>query len=372
MSFGLIYHSSEPESKKDVYTEHTNLDFNINVGEGRVLVKNSVKLVGDIRVLDNAARNATDIYFDHVCGAHSFIDSVQVQFIDGPNAGSKENCQNYARFVSMSEQAMKCPEDAFSKSSVMELKSADERGSIIYSKGRTTINTGAKVTLDQDFAIAPHCILNRMAGDHLPYSKSGVIRFTANLAPNRSALMGAAYNQAQDSYEIRNPRVLFQSIPDDGKQKQSVMRSIYNVKNSILSNFSNVQARVPAVCDAVSISFQRQSREQAAPFSNYQCEEPRALDEIQFLFNDSTNEFISYVISDQTEMLDRYIESFNVTGHNRIAGSKYKDNRSFGVGLPFNQPVDLSNQKFSLQVKSGASNVLPYNCYMYFHSIMVM
>ena len=369
---GLLYHQSLPETKKDSYVEFDALDFNINVGEGRVLVKNSVRLLADLKVLDNGARNATDIFFDPKCGAHAFIDSVQTSFLEGNMAGQKESIQNYARYVGMLQSATKCPEDSLNASDLMELKGFNVETTTLYSKGRTTRNSGAKLTNDQDFAIKPVCVLNKMSGGDLPYSKSGTIRLTLNLAPNRSALMGPALNNAQDSYELSNPRLTFQSLPDTGSNRQTVMRSVYNIKNSIQSSFANIQARIPAISDSCSVSFQRQNREQTAPHSNYNAEKPVGIKEVQFLFNDSTNEYITYKIDDITEMLHRYIRSFADTGHNSVSVDRLNSNQAFGLGLAFNSFVDLSSQKFALQIRSDIDNTQPYNVYLYFHGIMAV
>lgn len=368
----LQYHRAECEQKKDSYIEFDSLDFNINVGEGRVLVKNSVRLCADLRILDNGARSAVEINFDPKCGAHAFIDSATTQFLDGPMSGQKENVQNYSRYVAMQESCTKTPEDSLNASMVVELKADDEATTVLYSKGRVTRNSGTKITQDQDFAMKPVCMLNKMSGGHLPYSKSGVIRLSLNLSPNRASLMGLVYNQAQDSYELRNPRLLYQSLPDVGNNQQTIMRTIYNIKNTIQSNFANIQARVPAIAEAVSVSFQRQDREQSVPFSNYLLNQPCGIEEIQFLFNDSTNEYISYKIDDKTEMLQRFINSFKDTGHNTISGDRFNANNTFGLGMSFGGFIDLSTQKFALQVRSKINNTQPYNCYMYFHGLMAV
>lgn len=377
---GLLYHQSQCETKKEHYEEFDALDFNINVGEGRVLVKNSVRLLGDLKVIqgDDGARSTKSLEFDPKCGAHAFIDSVQTSFLDGPMAGQKENLQNYARYVGMLEAGTKCPEDALNASDVVELKGVNVETTRLYAKGRISRNSGAKLPSatggDQDFAMKPVCVLNKMSGGDLPYSKSGTIRLTMNLAPNRSALMGPGKNNVADAYEIRNPRVIFQSLPDAGKNRQTIMRSVYNLKNSVQSSFANVQARVPAIADSVSVSFQQQSKEQRfdQPQSNYQCEKPVGIKEVQFLFNDSTNEYVSYKITDQTEMLQRYVDSFVNTGHNSVSMDRFNSNQSFGLGLAFNSYIDLSSQKFALQIQSNIDNTQPYNVYMYFHGIMAV
>jgi hypothetical protein len=377
---GLIYHLAEPEAKKSFYSEFDNIDMNLSVGEGRVLVKNSVRLIGELQIRDNGARPTNDgILFDNKIGVHSFVDSVQVSFLDGPNAGSKENIQNYARYAAMAQVATSNPEDALNGSELCELKGYDERTTNLFVRGRTTRNTNTPQTdLNQDFSMKPMCILNKMSGGNLSYSKSGVIRLTLNLAPNRSALYGGAaggngYNPAEDDYRIVNPRLIYQSLPDSGKEGQVLMRSVFNVKNAILSNFSNTQVRVPSgACDACSVSFQRIDKEQKAPFNNYQLERVKGFEEIQFLFNDSTNEYVSYIINDETEFLHRGVNSFVDTGHNQLSIPRFNDNQSFIGGLGFNGFVNLSNQKFSVQLKSKIDNTTGFNIYMYFHSLMSM
>jgi hypothetical protein len=370
MNSNLIYHVSEVVQKKDSYLEFDSLDFDINVGEGRSLVKNSVRLLGDLDVLDGGGANSAEIYFDPICGVHAFIDSVQVTFTDGANVGVKENIQNYARYVAMSEMATKAPEDALNGSSVCELKGFDHKTSKLYANGRITRNSGAKPTGNQDFSMKPVCALNKMSGGNLSYSKSGQIRLTMNLAQNRSALMGSDLDNNADTYAIINPRVIYQSVLSEPKEQDTIMRPIYNVKNTIQSNFASISARVPAVCDSVTMSAQLQSAENTAPFSNYECNMPKGLEELQFLFNDSTNEYISYSITDLTEMLQRGINSILDNGHNMVSGNRFSDNKNFITGLGFNGYVDLSNQKFSVQIKSGADNANAYNIYLYFHSIM--
>ena len=373
---GLIYHRAEPQQKKDSYSQFDTLDFNINVGDGRVLVKNSCRWVFDLRVKDDNARptGTNFIYFDNRAGGHAFIDSVQVEV---ENMGQIENINNYARSVVMQEVALKCPEDALNASSVCELKGYDEETSVLFSKGRVSRNSGAKLPADFDgkgdvnCALLVNCCLNKMSGGDLPYSKSGMVKLSVNLAPDASALMGASFVNGTDSYEIRNPRLLYRSLPDNGKNKQTIMRTLYNTKNSFQSNLANIQVRAPVVASGVSISFQRQDQEQTSPFSNYKMAKPRNINRIEFNFNNAV-ERISYPIEDLGEMNQRFIDSYLDTGHNQTAGDRRNDNSNFGVGISFGGLVNLENQVFGLQITSSANNANPYNVYQYFHGVMTM
>jgi hypothetical protein len=369
----LIYHRAEPQQKKDSYVEFDTLDFNIDVGEGRVLVKNSVRLVADLAVLDNGARSTTNIHYDPRGGGHCFIDSIQTEFEGGSvSGGQKENISNYARSVVMEETAMKAPEDALNASAVCELKGYDSKTAILFSKGRATQNTtGDTITNDKQFAIKINNCLNKMSGGDLPYSKSGMVRVSINLAPNSSALMGSALNNNEDSYTLKNPRLLYRSLPDNGKNSQTIMRTVYNTKNSFQSNFANIQVRAPVSATGCSISFQRQSEEQTAPHSNYKMAKPRNINRVEFNFNNAV-ERIAYPIEDINEMEQRFIDSYLDTGHNRTGGDRRNDNNGFGVGISFGGVVNLENQTFGVQVSSSANNANPYNMYAYFHGVMVV
>ena len=98
----LVYAQVEPEAKKSSYVEFDNLDFVINVGEGKALVKNSVRLLGTLRINRTGTTRATaDVRLSHHIGIHAVIDSSQVTFEAGSKMGIIENLQNYGRLVRM-------------------------------------------------------------------------------------------------------------------------------------------------------------------------------------------------------------------------------------------------------------------------------
>ena len=89
------------------------------------------------------------------------------------------------------------------------------------------------------------------------------------------------------------------------------------------------------------------------------------------MFNDQTNSLITYVLDDRTEMLERFIDAMGVAGHNQVAKDTFKANQGFGLGLDFDGLVDLSRNRFTMQLQTGANNV-PSNVYLYFASQVVV
>ena len=368
---GLVYAQVEPEAKKSSYEEFDTLDFVINVGEGRCLVKNSIRLLGTLRLNRTGTTRATaDVRLNNNIGVHAIIDSSQVTFDAGPKQGVIENLQNYARLVRVLATGTEDHNDYMNASNLIELRGPSANlGEAVQIAGATVQATGAAQTTDRDFACKLNICLNKMDGDNLPFNKTGAIRVSINLAKNLSALEGGLVGTAAN-YNISDVRLAYNSMDMPSGPMKSVMRTAYNFKSSVLSSTANVSARVPAICDAVTICAQRQDRENVKVLSNYSLEEPRNFKSIQYMFNDSTNQYISYVIESKEEALEKGIESLVATGHNGVfSAGKLERNNNFVVGLPFNGFVDLSNQRFNVQLVSDIDTANPYNLYMYFHSL---
>ena len=327
-----LYHSSQPESiQSGGYVEYNNVDFVINVGEGRSLVKNSVRIVGDIQI----------------------------------NATQSTN----PRFAEMIAVGQLYPDDLLNCSNMCELRAINNKTSQVNSVGRITGSDGGAVGVkDMDFSFKPHCILNRMSGDDLPMEKSGEIRLTMNLARAISALMGSDQTNAA-GYTLKNLECTYVSVPTEDPDSLTIMNSVYNVKSTILSGTTNVSAQVPAICQSVSCTFQAQLNENANVVNNQALETLKGISQVQFLFNDATNQYVTYQITDQNEMLHRYVDSFAPSGHNMVYGDQFRTNSGFGIGLDFNGSVDLSNQRFAVQLISSVDASRPVNIYLYFHSV---
>lgn len=371
---GMLYASVSPEATQaNGYIEYNNVDFVINVGPGRSLMRNSIRINGEIEIKPDGQTRVPaagqGCYLDYGIGIHGVVDSIQTVF---SSTGSKENIQNYARWVKMQGVGMIYEDDLTNASNLVELRGPTEIIAAKFAKGELTLNTGGTaVTQDLDFSMRPSCILNKMTGDHLPFEKSGEIRLTINLARNMSALMGA--NQGSlSTYTLKNLHLSYQSVPNEGDpmKMQTQMRSVYNVKSTILSGTANIAQSVPAVCDAVSCSFQRMDAENVHVVNNYDCQIVQGIRRLQFNFNDATNKFITYEESDQNSMIKRYIESFENTGHNQMLLDTFRSNNGFGVGLHFGQFADLSKTRFGIQLSSDITNVNPMNIYSYFHSLL--
>ena len=369
----MLYLSAEPEARQSAYVENNNVDFILAVGQGRSLVRNSVRLNGRINITtDGTTTSAGDVFLDFRIGTHGLISSIQTTFTGGSAPGLKESIQNYGRWTEMTAIATIHEDDYNNGLMQCELRAPNELCAAQLAQGLTTLNTGTKIDEFMDFSCKPIFCLNKMMGDHLPFEKSGEIRVTFDLARNMSALMGS--NQGPSAtYSLTDLHVSYNSVVTQNPnplKTQTSMRSVYNVKQAILSGSANIVAVCPSSADAVSCSFQRQDRENVNVFNNYTCEQVPGIQSLQFLFNDSTNKFVTYEQNDLNAMLKGYIDSFEETGHQQVSLDTLRNNQGFGVGQAFSGFTDLSNQRFSVQLVSDIDNTRPMNIFLYFHSMI--
>lgn len=371
----ILFHRVEVENAKSSYVPHDDLTFFLNA-EGRALMKNSVRVEGVLAVRkgNGADTNANrleltdDINIDNVIGINAIVDSCSVEL---GNVGLVEQFTEYSRYCKMSEIGEKDENDYHSGVSMAELKTPSEKGTQALLVGFTNDNTSATddEKRDIDFSFKPRLCLNKMSDD-LSFQKSGQIKLSLTLNRVNQVLYGINVNSGSNTgttYYIKNLRVVFKSVPDEMNEVE--MRTILSLKSSIDSQLSNTQSRVPAVVDGVSCCFLRQNKENDAKECNTSMDVLEGISELQFLFQDSTSQYISYVIDSKAEMIDKFIESLESSGHNQVNSNKNIMN--FGIGVSF-PPVDLSNQKFNIQINSNFSTLssTPYIIYQYFHSFV--
>ncbi len=128
--------------------------------------------------------------------------------------------------------------------------------------------------------------------------------------------------------------------------------------------------KVPSTqVEAFSSSFQVQSQENTAFYNNLTLEKIPNLRQLTFLFNDQTNANITYLLKSNSEVLEKFVDAMGDTKRNNLEVNNMIDNNGYGVGLRMSGgTIDLTNQKFSVQIDSEISNNVPLLMYMYFHT----
>tara|TARA_R110000787_G_scaffold5354_1_gene19577 strand:- start:5208 stop:6359 length:1152 start_codon:yes stop_codon:yes gene_type:complete len=380
----IIYHQVQPENVKSLYKEYDQVDFQLGF-EGRSLLCNSVRLEGNIKVTNNGTAtiaDTDDVAIDCKIGAHSVIAGCVTQF---QTKGVVENITDYPRLCKIHTECDKIENDMLNSNYTCELRSPHDRISNLMIRPIVPVTYGGEAagkianasagsqTELPSFSIKPKICINNATGNiRLTDAQSGAVKLTFTLERNMGVLHGRALVAGNAyTYELSNLRVCYMSAPESAPQ-QVEMRCAVGLKSSINSAFSNTSSKVPAVCNSVSVSFIQQSHEYNGNFVNTAMEEPPSISKINYLFNDNTNQYVSYEIKDRADMIERGVSSVVGGSSNSSQLQKLSSNKGYVLGLNWNSYVDLSQQKFNIQLQTKISNLEPYIMFMFFHSRFVL
>ena len=372
----IQYHLSTPEADNSTgFNSFDTIDF-LLLADGRKLIKNTITLDFDVLVTSDANLGtpitSTDIIgVENKIGGHAYFESFNVEV---QSQGNIQQISDYARWVNMITSASNDENDFYSSRFQAEGRQVRERGGAYVNQKvavRGSQGASANLSVLPNFCIMPNICFNNMQGDDYSFSKNGYIKVSTNLARQTSALFGGGATNA--NYQISNIKLRYQTRADDGQQGIMLMNSVSSIKQTINSNQANILSRVPSdKVNGVAISFLAQADENAPTKNSYQLQKLPYLDEVQYLFSDSSSKYITYVMKDLDDMVSKGIEALNDTGRNQCNHNKLASNKGHIIGLPFEEYVDLSNQKFSVQLKNSDNGIgaNPILCYLYFLTLI--
>lgn len=369
-----IYAEAQPLNRKDFYSAFNVVDFELN-DLGRSLVPNSIKIEGDLVITTDGssqvpANNYEAIKFSRKAGVHGTVESISCSTV---NQGTLESINNYARLVCMEETATASINDSMNASKQVELKAPDEIFNALYSEVQNSVysDTGGANPVNVpelvDFSYKPRICLNRFSGGNLAFAKTGAMKISLTLARNQSFLHGVV--PAAATYKLQNLRMCYATVPTEQNPPTILMNKTLNVKSSLSSNLANISANVASsAVKGVAVSFQDQANENVMNIDNYRLEELPNLQELQFIFNDSLNKYINFVLKSDSEILDGAIKGFNSMGHNQVNLANLRKGNARMVGTSFDDFVDMTRSSFDIQLKSDA--ISTFNVYMYFFAVI--
>jgi len=368
------YHIVNPSNVKDVYTQYNTVDFEMSF-ENRKLVGNMLRL--NFKVDWETARNLNEKQmWDNFVGGHSLIDRIDVTF---GNQGVIESISDVPRYLSAIRKSSLSLEDiAFNSQFVCEgccpsseLSNKLLLGTIDLSKqGQTTWGNISGFREPLDVSLKLQCCLNKVLGDNLlPYVKTGMIRVSVQLSKTFYALFG----DGDLNYNLKDMSLMFMSVPDDGVYSDKYSMQVATVlPQSIQSTFTNLSVKAPIVASSMFATAIRQADLDSATSNSMQNQRLPNVTELQFIWNDSFSQEITYTLEGESDILQNYIEAVNkVVGSNSCSLDRMASNDSWGLGLYFGgQYVDLSQNKVGINIKSSVSSTDPYVLYLMFVGIV--
>ncbi len=377
MSANLRHHRIFPNNKRTTIGSLENIDFDISF-PNRKIVCNSIRVEG--KVIINSTGNTrvlttNDIYVDNMIGANSFFESYETS---SNNRGILEYFQNAPRYHKMVSTGFNVPDDMANVSNTCELKSQSLQLSrnVFYGNCNQDVayNLANPNTSDgQSFSVKPFILLNQVqrgvaGGDvNLDNQTLGDIRLSIRTAKNTDALFGAGCTDAAN-YQLSDVALSFHTIASDGKQSPLIMRTKQVVRQSIQSGLGSVTVNVPQLTNGVSISTLQSAKMNTATFNANQLDRPTAVSQVQFMINDSPSDFIAYQLRSENEILHNYLESISKSKLNSYNNVVVKANEAYGIGCNFYSLLDLSRDRFGVNISSGITD--PYTLFMYYHGVM--
>tara|TARA_R110002096_G_scaffold356067_2_gene549286 strand:- start:2067 stop:3209 length:1143 start_codon:yes stop_codon:yes gene_type:complete len=378
----LIYHKLQPENVLTSYNEFQNVDFLLTF-EGRAIELNTIRMTADCIISSTEdmgdKTKSTKIFYNPSVGGNGVIENITTSI----NGRVVESLNEVGRYCSMRNQASVGSNERCSGMLNAQGITSNARFTNSLIRGSpSTIFAGDSAQADTytepfNFTIAPECCLNNAyttdgTAPLLSFTKSGAIRLSIRLARNSAFLYGSDQDSNTGKYELQNISCSFTSRPDV-KDKQVLMRTKISLKQSVESDYANIGAVVPATCNAMSMSFQPQPNEFNNFYDNYALYRVPDYQQLQYLFNDSTNQYLTFILKNQIEAYERGIESLRDTGSNQAQLTKLNSNDGAIYGLSFGSYIPLNNQKFNIQLNSGiGSRSTTFIAYLYFHSLLSM
>ncbi len=373
----IQYHMVEPENNNATgsYTEFNTADF-VLTGPGRKYLKNSLRLEGTIVIKKNNVNKTleNDFRLDNMIGFHGMIESVSTEV---QSMSQIENLNQYPVYAKMQTASSMDGQDLCRADYVAEGRGPlDANGRYVLEEVAASNKQGTGAVAVQKsespFCIKPNMCLNRMTGGDYSFDKYGYIKMSFNFARSNHFLFGLDCD-ATMSYEIKNLKMRYTTVPEDGKDVKILMNSFVSIKSTMNSQNAALQARVPS--DAVlgvAISFLEQGDESSAQENAYQLQKLPSIRSLKFMFSDTQNRFISYTIDEVSDMLDRGVRSLRYAGVSSAQSDMLHGNEGFIIGTPFNQVASLRNQKFTTQIETdnGSMSVRPYLVRQFFHTLI--
>lgn len=368
----ILYHSTLPSNLKTEYKANDVVDIRLS-SNGRDIVGGSIRVLFDCEVVGQDINK--NITYNGFTGGHVFFSRMDTQF---SNIGQIESVPDYNRYVSTVGQASLTKDSLFNSLYTCEGRYPTDEMANWMLKGMIDVGSVESTTdvasRPLDFSIRPQICVNKLQGSStISYEKTGDIILTLTLAPN-TCLYGDNDIGKSILYNLKNLRVSFQSVPAAPKPAPMVMRLVAGDKQSLQSSFFSYSTSAPIVADSVFCSFIEQELEDSPAHNGMVCQRLPTIKQLQWLWNDSASNQIAYIIDNEQEIIDGFISAVSkVSGgpancHENVLSSW----NGFGIGCNFNQFVDLTKVKLSMNIQSGVQSTNPYAMSLWFSGLLTV
>jgi len=333
----MFYNSAQPSNIRDVYSQHSQVDWLIRQVPGRQIVASSIRLTGNLSVskaLVGAPSTfvpielTDNVFINPYAGVNVFISNVATSI----NDRVIESLAQYPRICAMDTQARHTLEElTCSTESASELKG--NNGNVILCKQNAP------------FSFSPNICVNKTSDD-LGSSKYTFIKIMMTLSSALEALYISTPEPQNPTisslnFSLTNLQLHWIETLEVKNPNPVVFNINYLVTQTVLSSNSNLNVVAPNPYDSVSVSFIQQANRNNLYYDSNMCEYIRDIQRVEFTINNSAYGPLTYAIgaSDSPPYQDlaiNYLKSLNGDpDKNSIVNRLLQENGSFGMGMSY-------------------------------------
>lgn len=346
--------SISPRTQLAQYNPNQEVNFEL-LHDGEALKANTIYMTGKLVVV--GANRAQETYYDHFAGVSSLFENVNTRC-----DLYQEVISNYGRLNKMKNALMLSPDQMASG-----LKNSTEMLCHHLSKTPTILASANNAANSFSFAHFFNFGLNQMTGD-LDSAKSGKINISFKLVSPQKCFFGG--NSAGMSYSLTDIEMHYMTVPV-GSPSVSI-RIVEDTQKLIQTSNTTIANTFVNPVDAVLVSFSTVESETTATENALVCHNP-SLAKMSWVYNDMSNQLVSYEIESQEEQLLSGFYVMDSMGcgidlREKIAlatqDSVHSATDKFIVGLKIGQLMDFSRSGLGLNVRI---NNLTENYYAHFY-----
>ena len=333
--------SITPRTQLAQYAPNQEVNFEL-LHDGEALKANTLYLTGKLQVA--GANRAQECFYDNFAGVAALFENVNTRC-----DLYQEVISNYGRLIKMKNTLSSSPDQL-----AQGLKNSSEMLCHHLSKTPTILASANSAANAFSFAHYFNIGLNQMTGD-LDSAKSGKINLSFKLVANSKVFFGA--NSAGLTYFLTDLELHYMTAPV-GSPSVSI-RIVEDTQKLIQTSNTTIANTFVNPIDSVLVSFSTVNSENTATQNTLVCQNP-TLAKMSWVYNDMSNQLVSYEIESQEEqvlsgfyVMDSMGSAIDLREKIALAtqDAVHNETDKFIVGLKVGQLMDFSRSGLGLNVR---------------------
>lgn len=351
-----------PDSQKPAYGNGVeNIDFTIRLSPGQALLKNSIRLSGNVIFYQQGNTVfpvGSPALYDYKLGTHSLFRSM---FVNTTNNGTISNINEYPEWVKLYRQR-DGDRQAYCGSAVRELEL-----SLPDLRSPSNLISNADGTNFSLYPLIPLNLCDPESGNMT--NRSGDITLTITTNNPLSVLYGVESSSPDGSqtilnpvtnsagYEIRNLKLHYDVVGATPADTQTTVMTIFGSRHTVVSNNDTFSVNLPIVASAFVGAYRDITSINTPNDNEYKFLNPD-ITRLEFTYNNTTNEIISFPLKSQQEIVLNSLSALELGTKSSVTLGQLAelDGDEFSVGLQFGEPLDLAKARLAIRTESNLIN----------------